>query len=76
MSQQPTPEPAAEAGGLPAPTGRATLGAIIGNMLEFYDFITYIPHRFRPPSRRLFERGGSALAGARTPNPSISRHTN
>jgi MFS family permease len=32
-------EPAA-ANPLP-PTGRATLGATIGNMLEFYDFITY-----------------------------------
>jgi hypothetical protein len=25
----------------PALTGRATLGATIGNMLEFYDFVTY-----------------------------------
>jgi hypothetical protein len=30
----------AEAGVL-ALTGRATLGATIGNMLEFYDFVTY-----------------------------------
>ena len=27
--------------GAPALTGRAILGAIVGNMLEFYDFITY-----------------------------------
>src|ERR1700704_4803834 len=33
LSQQPSDAPAL--------TGRATLGATIGNMLEFYDFITY-----------------------------------
>ena len=40
--------------GAPALTGRATLGATIGNMLEFYDFVTYsffaiqIGHTFFP----------------------------
>src|ERR1700704_480067 len=33
LSQQPSDAPAL--------TGRATLGATIGNMLEFYDFVTY-----------------------------------
>jgi hypothetical protein len=36
FSQQAVLEP-----GAPALTGRATLGATIGNMLEFYDFVTY-----------------------------------
>jgi MFS family permease len=36
FSQQVAPE-----AGAPALTGRATLGATIGNMLEFYDFVTY-----------------------------------
>jgi MFS transporter, MHS family, citrate/tricarballylate:H+ symporter len=36
FSQQTVLEP-----GTPALTGRATLGATIGNMLEFYDFVTY-----------------------------------
>src|ERR1700735_889374 len=41
-------------GAAPALTGRAILGATIGNMLEFYDFITYsffaiqIGHTFFP----------------------------
>ena len=49
FSQQAVLEP-----GTPALTGRATLGATIGNMLEFYDFITYsffaiqIGHTFFP----------------------------
>ena len=40
MSKQFSPEPAGEPG-LPPLSGRATLGATVGNMLEFYDFITY-----------------------------------
>jgi len=38
MTQPFSPEATAEQG---PPTGLATLGATIGNMLEFYDFITY-----------------------------------
>jgi MHS family citrate/tricarballylate:H+ symporter-like MFS transporter len=38
MTQPVPPEAAVEQG---PPTGLATLGATIGNMLEFYDFITY-----------------------------------
>ncbi len=39
MAKQVDQTPAKEAA--PALTGRAVLGATIGNMLEFYDFITY-----------------------------------
>jgi MFS transporter, MHS family, citrate/tricarballylate:H+ symporter len=53
MTQQVSHEPAVEPG-QPIPIGRATLGATVGNMLEFYDFITYsffaiqIGHTFFP----------------------------
>jgi MFS transporter, MHS family, citrate/tricarballylate:H+ symporter len=40
MSKRSSHEPAVAPDPLP-PTGRATLGATVGNMLEFYDFITY-----------------------------------
>jgi MHS family citrate/tricarballylate:H+ symporter-like MFS transporter len=40
MAKQLSHEPAAEQG-QPTFTSRATFGATIGNMLEFYDFITY-----------------------------------
>jgi MHS family citrate/tricarballylate:H+ symporter-like MFS transporter len=40
MSKQQSLEPGAGPSA-PPPTGRATLGATVGNMLEFYDFITY-----------------------------------
>src|SRR5580693_9316958 len=53
MAEQISRRTAAE-GAAPALTGRAILGATIGNMLEFYDFITYsffaiqIGHTFFP----------------------------
>jgi MHS family citrate/tricarballylate:H+ symporter-like MFS transporter len=40
MSQQSSQQPAIEPAS-PMSIGRATLGATVGNMLEFYDFITY-----------------------------------
>jgi MFS transporter, MHS family, citrate/tricarballylate:H+ symporter len=40
MSKRSSHESAVAPDPLP-PTGRATLGATVGNMLEFYDFITY-----------------------------------